>query len=313
MKAAPSPYDAGSVLNVYKPEGCTSHTAVQQVRRILGYRKVGHTGTLDPFATGVLLCCIGRATKLSGILMELTKEYQGAMLFGVRTDTGDIAGTVLEDRSLPLPDRAALDAAAKEFEGEILQVPPMVSALKYHGRRLYELAREGVEVERPPRRVYVESFQILGAEDRHIGFRVRCTRGTYVRALIEDFGARLAGVACVEQLCRTRIGSFRVEDATRLAPPPTVEELVAHATSMSAALAHLPGWTVPPFWARKVRDGHAPPWVVLDLQDPPEPGQTGRLISANGDLIALGRAVPVSGRADRPWHDTLNLELLRVL
>ena len=119
----------GFVLNIHKPERWTSHDAVQRIRRILKLRKVGHTGTLDPFATGVLLCCVGRATKLSNYLMDLPKEYAGTMLFGVQTTTGDIAGEIIEQLRLPLPATPDLMAAAKHFEGESLQVPPMVSAL----------------------------------------------------------------------------------------------------------------------------------------------------------------------------------------
>ena len=313
MKAPASPFDSGFVLNVFKTAGWTSHDAVERVRRILGYRKVGHTGTLDPFATGVLLCCVGRATKLSGFLLELTKEYEGTMLYGKKTRSGDLAGEVLEDRELPLPPPPELVAAAHGLEGEILQIPPMVSALKHEGQRLYQLARQGITVERAPRRVFVESFRILGAEGRRIRFRVRCGRGTYVRTLVEDFGARLGATACVEQLCRTRVGRFAVEDAVRLEESLAAEELHRRALSMAEALQHLPGWRVPSYWVRKLREGHTPPWVVLELEGRPQAGDVGRLLGAEGDLIALGRAVLTPGRTDRPWQDALGLELLRVI
>lgn len=305
--------DVGFVLNVFKSPGWTSHDAVERVRRILDFRKVGHTGTLDPCATGVLLCCVGRATKLSGFLLELTKEYEGSMIFGRRTASGDLAGEVLEDRRLPLPPLADLEAAVRDLEGEILQVPPMVSALKHEGQRLYQLARRGITVERAPRRVYVESFRILETEGRRIRFRVRCARGTYVRALVEDVGARFGVGACVDQLCRTRVGPFTAEDAIDLGGPPGAEELHRRAVPMADSLAHLPDWRVPSFWVRKLRDGHAPPWVVLELGRPPQAGEVGRLLGSAGDLVAVGRAVAIPGLADRPWTDALGLELLRVI
>jgi len=305
--------DAGFVLNVFKAPGLTSHDAVDRVRHILRFRKVGHTGTLDPFATGVLLCCVGRATKLSAFLLELTKAYEGSLVLGRRTASGDRTGAVIEDRVVPLPTAGELEAAARSLEGEILQVPPMVSALKHGGRRLYQLARRGITVERAPRRVFVESFRILGAEGREIHFRVRCARGTYVRALVEDFGARFGVGASVEQLCRTQVGPFAAPDAVRLEEGVSAEDLCRRAVTMADALAHLPGWRVPAFWVRKLRDGQAPPWVVMELARPPVGGDVGRLLGSEGDLVAVGRAVEIPGRADRPWSDALGLELLRVI
>jgi tRNA pseudouridine55 synthase len=311
---APSPVcDAGFVLNVRKPESWTSHDAVGRIRRVLDYRRIGHTGTLDPFAGGVLLCCVGRATKLSGYLMDLGKEYEGAMLMGRRTTTGDIAGEVVEERSAQIPDRADLEAAARGFEGEILQVPPMVSALKHQGVRLYKLARQGITVERAPRRVFVERFEILEAGDREIGFRVRCSRGTYVRTLIEDFGARIGMPACVARLARTRIGQFRLQDSVELVDSLDADHLMAHAISMSDALGHLPAWKVPAFWVRKLRDGHVPPWVVLEIERPPQDGEAGRLIGEEGVLVAIGRATAAPGLAERPWHEALDLKVQRVI
>jgi tRNA pseudouridine55 synthase len=313
MIAPTSPCDAGFVLNVRKPESWTSHDAVSRIRRVLNYRRVGHTGTLDPFAGGVLLCCIGRATKLSSYLMDLTKEYEGAMLLGRRTTTGDIAGETVEECAPAIPDRAVLLAAASTLTGEILQVPPMVSALKHQGVRLYKLARQGITVERAPRRVFVERFEILGADDREIGFRVRCARGTYVRTLVEDFGARIGLPACVARLCRTQVGQFRLPSSLALTDDLDAEHLMAHAISMPDALGHLAAWKVPAFWVRKLRDGHVPPWVVLELDRPPQDGEVGRLMGDGGDLVAIGRAAQAPGRADRAWHEALDLRVLRVI
>ncbi|MBD3236497.1 MAG: tRNA pseudouridine(55) synthase TruB [Candidatus Eisenbacteria bacterium] len=311
---APHPLDGqGFVLNVFKESPWTSHDAVQRVRRILHYRRVGHTGTLDPFATGVLLCCVGRATKLSNYLMELPKRYEGALRFGVRTDTGDSSGTVTREWDLPVPPLERLAAVAGDFEGEILQTPPMVSALKHQGERLYRLARRGITVERQPRRVRVDEFAILGVTGERVHFRVRCARGTYVRTLVEDFGEALGAGACVENLCRTAVGHFAVRDAVRLEESLAAETLRDRAVSMADALAHLPAWVLPPFWVTKLRQGSPPPWVVIEMEAPPEEGSIGRLVGEQGDLLALGRAVAVPGPADRAWQDRLRLELLRVI
>ncbi len=313
MTAPPSLCDAGFVLNARKPDAWTSHDAVRRIRHVLDYRRVGHTGTLDPFAGGVLLCCIGRATKLSGYLMDLTKEYEGAMLLGRRTTSGDIAGEIVQECRPVMPVHADLMAAARGFEGEILQVPPMVSALKHQGVRLYKLARQGITVERAPRRVFVERFEILETNDREIAFRVRCARGTYVRTLVEDFGARIGQPACVARLCRTRVGRFRLQESLELADDLDAQRVMAHAISMPDALGHLGAWKVPAFWVRKLRDGHVPPWVVLELERPPQDGEVGRLLGDGGDLVAIGRAVQTAGRADRAWHEALDLKVLRVI
>ncbi|MFC1573491.1 tRNA pseudouridine(55) synthase TruB [Candidatus Eisenbacteria bacterium] len=225
----------GFVLNVFKESPWTSHDAVARVRRILKFRKVGHTGTLDPFATGVLLCCVGRATKLSNVLMDLPKEYEGWMRFGVKTNTGDSSGEVLQTWEMSPPPLERLREAARSLEGEILQVPPMVSALKHQGQRLYKLARKGITVERQPRKVRVNSFEILAVEGPRVTFRVRCARGTYVRTLVEDFAELLGAGANVEELERTAVGPFRAADAVRIDPPPEAAELIAKAVPMAEA------------------------------------------------------------------------------
>jgi len=303
----------GFVLNVFKESPWTSHDAVARVRRILRLRRVGHTGTLDPFATGVLLCCVGRATKLSDALMDLRKEYEGWLRFGVKTTTGDATGEVEREWDLPLPDEDRLRAAAQRFTGEILQVPPMVSALKHEGQRLYRLARQGITVERKARRILVEAFEILAVAGDRVRFRVRCSRGTYVRTLVEDFGAELGAGAHVQELVRTAVGTFRADSAARLVEGMPPEDLLAHAIPMAAAVGHLPAWRVPAFWATKLRRGHTPPWIVLDLEREPVAGEVGRLISAAGELVALGRALPTPGPVDRPWHEALDLKLIRVM
>lgn len=203
---------------VDKPAGWTSHDVVAKLRGVFGQRRVGHAGTLDPDATGVLLVGLGRATRLLRFLQEAGKEYEGRVAFGVATDTLDAAGTVLERREMPVT-RAEIDAVLGRFRGDIHQVPPMVSALKVGGRRLHELAREGTEVERAPRPVHIASLEVLDLEPGPFpvaSIRVACSSGTYIRTLAADLGAALGGCAHLAALRRTRVGSFTLAEARPL-------------------------------------------------------------------------------------------------
>jgi len=203
----------GVVVNIDKPEGWTSFDVVERVRSIVGVKKVGHAGTLDPFATGVLLVAIGRATKRVSDLMGLEKEYEGIIEFGLETDTLDPTGAVVKTCPVPEVTREQLQEAARRFEGEIEQRPPAYSALKVKGKRLYQLARAGKPVEVPPRKVFVESFEILDWQPPGARFRVKCHAGTYVRALARDLGKAIGSCAYLRELRRTRIGPYRVEEA----------------------------------------------------------------------------------------------------
>src|SRR5438105_3529467 len=200
---------------VDKPAGWTSHDVVARLRRIYGLRRIGHAGTLDPDATGVLLVGLGRVTRLMRFLQEAGKEYRARVVFGVATDTLDASGAVLERAEMTIT-REELDAAARAFVGDIQQVPPMVSALKVGGRRLYELARAGVEVERAARPVHIDELVV---EDLEPGaypeatIRVACSSGTYVRTLAADLGAALGGCAHLASLRRLAIGSFTLDEA----------------------------------------------------------------------------------------------------
>ena len=203
---------------VDKPAGCTSHDVVSRLRRIYGQRRVGHAGTLDPDATGVLLVGLGRATRLLRFLQETTKSYRATVVFGVATDTLDASGAVLDRVAMTLT-RAQIESAAESFVGESEQVPPMVSAIKIDGRRLHELARRGVEVERPARRVRIDRFTIESFTDGpypEAGVVVDCSSGTYVRSLAADLGVALGGCAHLRDLRRLRVGAFDLDDARPL-------------------------------------------------------------------------------------------------
>ena len=215
---------------VDKPAGWTSHDVVARCRKIFGQKKVGHAGTLDPDATGVLLVGLGRGTRLMQFLTGLTKRYRGTVVLGTATTTLDASGQVIAAWDMAGVDLETARAAASEFVGEIDQVPPMVSAIKIGGQRLHELARKGIEVDRPPRRVTVSRFQLseagaggTGAVDSvgprdgpQFDFVVDCSSGTYIRTLAADLGAALGGGAYLARLRRERVGEFTLEEAVPL-------------------------------------------------------------------------------------------------
>ena len=200
------------LLNIDKPGGPTSHDLVAAVRRGTRVKKVGHAGTLDPLATGVLVLCLGPATRLSEYVMRSRKRYRARVHFGVVTDTYDAQGEIVA-RSDALPERAAVEAALADFRGAIEQVPPMYSAIKRGGRKLYELARAGQDVERPPRAVTVYRLALLDWQPPFATLDVECSPGTYIRSLAHDLGQALGCGAHLAALQRRASGRFRVEDA----------------------------------------------------------------------------------------------------
>ena len=204
------------ILNVYKEAGWTSHDVVAKLRRITGQKKIGHTGTLDPDAVGVLPVCLGKATKVADLLMEETKTYEAVLLLGVSTDTQDAGGRILRTAEVNCTEEE-LKTCLSGFRGEQLQVPPMYSALKQNGKKLYELAREGKTVERAPRKVHIYEITLLDADLPRARIRVTCSRGTYIRTLCQDIGERLGPGGCMEHLTRTRVGKFVLEEARTLA------------------------------------------------------------------------------------------------
>jgi len=213
-----SPGEASTGLVVVDKEpGWTSHDVVAAVRGCFGQRRVGHAGTLDPDATGVLLVGLGRVTRLLRFLTALDKEYRGEVVLGVATDTQDASGNVVGRYDMDEVDLAEVQAGAAALTGDIEQIPPMVSAVKVDGQPLYKLARQGVEVERPPRPVTVHRFEVSAATGPGVfPITVRCSSGTYVRTLAADLGTALGGGAHLKNLRRTRIGSFDVTQATKV-------------------------------------------------------------------------------------------------
>ena len=204
------------VINIHKEKGYTSHDVVAKLRGIVGQKKIGHTGTLDPDATGVLPVCLGKATKLCDMLTDKNKTYETVMLLGKVTDTQDISGTVLSESATDMLDENTVITAILSFVGDYMQVPPMYSALKVNGKKLYELAREGVEVERKARPVTILNIEIKEISLPRVRMEVSCSKGTYIRTLCHDIGEKLGCGACMEELIRTRVSRFKLGDSLTL-------------------------------------------------------------------------------------------------
>ncbi len=206
---------ANGILNIYKEAGYTSHDVVAKLRGILKQKKIGHTGTLDPDATGVLPVCLGKATKVCGLLSDTDKTYRCVLLLGVETDTQDTSGTVLEKREVTAAKEQVQEAVMR-FVGDYDQMPPMYSALKVNGKKLYELAREGKEVERAKRHVNIYNITIADISLPRVTLEVSCSKGTYIRTLCHDIGTALGCGGCMERLTRTRAAGFSIEDSHTL-------------------------------------------------------------------------------------------------
>ncbi len=221
------------IINIYKEKGFTSHDVVAKMRGICKQKKIGHTGTLDPDAVGVLPVCLGSGTKLCDMLTDKDKEYVAELLLGVETDTQDISGTVLKECE-PVMDEEVVKAAVLSFQGAYMQVPPMYSALKVNGKKLYELARAGKEVERQARPVTIHEIEILKMDLPIVTIRVACSKGTYIRTLCDDIGKKLGCGGTMQSLKRTKVGIFHVEDATTLQELEVLRDSVGIETKLYA-------------------------------------------------------------------------------
>ena len=273
---------ATGVLVIDKPTGPTSFDVVRQVRRALRSRRVGHGGTLDPMASGVLPICIGEATKLAQFLLDADKEYEATVCFGVETDTYDAMGAVIERRNAGGLTAAAVEAALESFRGAIQQVPPRHSALKLHGRPLYEYARAGIEVEPAVRSVVIHELVLERWSDASsVDLRIRCSKGTYIRSLAFDLGRALGPGAHLSALRRTRSGPFRLTEAH-----PLSEIETASLIGLSDALAHLPSLRADDAATRNLEQGKR---VVRAALEPADTLLSGRfqILRPNGTLLAV--------------------------
>lgn len=246
------------VINVYKEKGYTSHDVVARLRGILKQKKIGHTGTLDPEAEGVLPVCLGSATKLCDMLTDKRKEYIAEFLLGVTTDTQDMTGKLLSEAKVDITCEEA-EQVIMSFLGEYEQLPPMYSACKVNGKRLYELAREGKEVERKPRKVTIYELELLSVKLPEIKIRVLCSKGTYIRTLCHDIGAKLGCGAAMKSLLRTQVERFSLEGAKKLseievlAKADRVSDIVV---SVEEMFSQLPAITVKEPYEKAVQNGN---------------------------------------------------------
>ncbi len=278
------------VLIIDKPVGLTSHDVVNRVRRIFNTRKVGHTGTLDPFATGVMVVLIGKATRLAKFADRADKQYDAAIRFGFATDTGDLTGTRVGDAGRSDISSEEIESVLDRFRGEILQVPPMYSAKKIDGKKLYELARRGEEVERPAVPVTIREIELLTheGEPRELHrIRVRCSAGTYIRTLAEDIAKALGTAAYLEELRRIASGSFSLEKSVALDTLAEAAEPSKYLLPMEVLVEGLPRFVLSNNRLQKTLNGLST--RVSDVAF--DADQTVAMVSENNDLVAIGKFV----------------------
>jgi tRNA pseudouridine55 synthase len=299
------------ILVVDKPKGMTSLGAVSKVRTALKTRRAGHTGTLDPFATGVLPVCVGKATKVIPFLDEDFKEYEALLRLGITTDTMDATGRVIIQKNVGAITRELVIEVFSKFKGKIKQIPPMFSALKKDGVRLYKLAREGKSVERPPRTVIIKDLKIIELNSTFIKFFVNCSRGTYIRVLGSDIGDELGCGGHLVDLRRVRSGRFKLEDTVSLE---NVKKGDIRLISISDALSHIKNVNVGNGIAMQIKMGRQIRKSYIDSGNITRFEAGDKLkIYENSDLVSVAEALVSSADLDKLDDKTVVLRLLRVL
>jgi tRNA pseudouridine55 synthase len=284
--------DVRGILLLDKPRGITSNRALQRVKRLYGAAKAGHTGSLDPLATGMLPICFGAATRLGGFLLDAGKTYRVTGRLGVATDTGDADGTVTEHRDGPRPTESELLAALARFRGDIDQTPPMYSALKRDGVRLYKLARSGTEVPRTPRRVSIHELRLERYAWPDAELFVRCSKGTYVRTLVGDLAAALGTVGHVTALRRLAVEPFDGEPMTTIE---TLETLAADGDTVALDARVLPADRALPGWPSVLLSADAAERIAHGQSvaaDPAWPGGRVKVYGEPGELLAIAEVTP---------------------
>ena len=277
------------IINVYKEKGYTSHDVVARLRGILGQKRIGHTGTLDPDAEGVLPVCLGKATKVCELLADWDKTYRAILLLGQVTDTQDVSGEILETREVTASIKEVYEAI-QSFKGEYAQVPPMYSALKVNGKKLYELAREGKTVERKARNVQIHEIKIHEIGLPRISMTVNCSKGTYSRTLCHDIGQKVGCGGCMEQLLRTQVGMFRVEESIRLDEIEVLHDLgqlQEHMAAIDSLFSLYPAVTVKQEYQKLLDNGNELYGRQVGKQG--FPGQDGpvRMYGSDGNFQAV--------------------------
>ena len=282
------------VLNIYKEKGYTSHDVVAKLRGIVGQKKIGHTGTLDPDAVGVLPVCLGKATKLCDMLTDKNKTYETVMLLGKVTDTQDISGATLSEQDVSTLDENAVRAAVMSFLGDYMQIPPMYSALKVNGKKLYELAREGIEIERKARPVQILEIQIKEINLPRVRMEVTCSKGTYIRTLCHDIGAKLGCGSCMEELIRTKVSRFDIKDSLKLdqvANLKNADQLDAHLVAIDEMFSDYEAVMLKEEFMSLVYNGNVffPRHLQKSIELTDE--KMVRVYDVNGDFIAIYRFI----------------------
>ena len=268
------------IVIVDKPQGWTSQDVTARLRRVYATRRIGHGGTLDPMATGVLPVFVGRATRGVEFFEHAEKTYETVLLLGRTTDTQDVTGAILAEKPVHLSP-ADIEEVLPRFRGDILQVPPMYSALKVNGKKLYELARKGQEVERQPRPITVFELTNLGFDGTRLSLRVKCSKGTYIRTLCQDIGEALGCGGCMEALRRVRAGEYGIEDAVPLEELLESETPERYLRGLDTMFAHCPAVTLTPNQEKRCRNGN--PFSS------PLPQGTYRAYSQSGEFLMLAK------------------------
>ena len=269
------------IVIVDKPQGWTSQDVTARLRRVFDTRRIGHGGTLDPMATGVLPVFVGRATRAVEFFEHAEKTYETVLLLGKRTDTQDVTGRVLEERPVSL-SLADVEAVLPQFRGEILQVPPMYSALKVNGQKLCDLARKGQQVERKPRPITIFELTLLSFEENRLRLRVRCSKGTYIRTLCDDIGAALGTLGCMESLRRTQAGDYSITEAVPLETLLETDSPETYLRGMDSMFTRYPAVTLTPNQEKRCRNGNS--------FTRPMANGTYRAYGENGEFLMLAKA-----------------------
>jgi len=287
------------ILNIFKPKGISSYQVVKEVRNILNIPKAGHTGTLDPSASGVLLICLGQATKIAEFLVGMKKQYQGEMILGISTDSQDSEGKIIRKKEVGTDiDEKRIKDIFQKYEGTISQIPPMFSAAHYKGKRLYHLAREGIEVKRSPKEVKIYQFNLINFDQKVnpiVKFEVVCSKGTYIRTLCNDIGNELGCGAHLSNLVRKKVGNFSIEDSLNLEELKKEKALgKRYLISIDSALEELNKITVKSEATKTVLNGG----VISSEQigEIPEGLKTGKdkfvkMFDAKGNLLSIGTLI----------------------
>ncbi len=271
------------IINIFKEKGFTSHDVVAKMRGILKQKKIGHSGTLDPDATGVLPVLLGNATVLSDMLTDKSKEYEAVMLLGVSTDTQDITGKILEKRDTSGLNKDMVKEVILSFLGEYMQLPPMYSALKVGGKKLVDLARAGKEVKREPRAVYIFDIDIMDISLPIVKFKAKVSKGTYIRTLCHDIGEKLSVGGCMESLIRTRVDRFYINDAITLKQVEENRECIKkNILSVEEYFSFLPKINTSPEFDKYLHNGNK-----LKLDKKPENSELYRLYDSKDRFIAI--------------------------